>query len=82
MLHDAIDDLGRKTSYIVNGGELPRWHHHARIRIDRQWKSHVHVHVIQPVIVGLRQTNNPNLTIYSATHIYGQISLNMSTYYR
>lgn len=54
VLQNAIDDLGSKASHIVHGGEFAWRQNHTRIGVDRQWQSNVHVHVIQPVIVGLR----------------------------
>lgn len=53
MLHDAIDHLGGKAGHIVDGGELARRQHHTGIRVDRQRNAHVHVHVVQPIVVGL-----------------------------
>lgn len=35
ILQDAIYDSSRKARHIMNSSKLSHWHHHTRIRVDR-----------------------------------------------
>lgn len=53
MHHNPVDNPGREAGNVVYGGELAWGEYHARVRIDWERQSDVHVHVVQPVVVGL-----------------------------
>lgn len=55
VLQDAVDNARRKASDVVNGGKVPRGQNHARIGVDGQRESDIHVHVIEPVVVSLQR---------------------------
>lgn len=51
---NAVEQAGGKMCHVVHGTEAAGREHHAGIRVDRQRDAHVHVHVVQPVVVGLK----------------------------
>lgn len=55
--HYPVNKTCSESSYIMYSDKLPRWKYHAGIWID--WQCHwvIHVHVVQPVIVGLGDKN-------------------------
>jgi len=66
VAQDPVQQPGGEVGHVVDRLKATWREHHAWIRVDRQGDANVHVHFVEPVVIGLLR-NNLNCLTFSNT---------------
>jgi hypothetical protein len=65
VLENAVNDPRSKSRNVMHGGEFSWRQHHARVGVDGQRQQDIHVHVVEPIVISLRDNAIVVTTLHS-----------------